>query len=49
MELSHWREYKYVLINKNLTETVKKIKSILEAERIINQKQTLILKNVRSL
>ena len=49
MELSHWREYKYVLINKNLTETVKKIKSILEAERIINQKQTLILKKVRSL
>ena len=48
-ELSHWREYKYVLINKNLTETVKKIKSILEAERIINQKQTLILKKVRSL
>jgi len=49
MDLSHWREYKYVLINKNLTETVKKIKSILEAERIINQKQTLILKKVRSL
>jgi len=49
MELSHWKEYKYVLINKNLTETVKKIKSILEAERIINQKQTLILKKVRSL
>ena len=40
---------KYNLINKNLTETVKKIKSILEAERIINQKQTLILKKVRSL
>ena len=49
MELSHWKEYKYVLINKDLTETVKKIKSIIDVERIINQKQTLILEKVRSL
>ena len=48
-ELSHWREYKYVLINKNLIDTVKKIKSILEAERIIFQKPKSIPKAIRSL
>ena len=36
MELSHWSEYKYVLINKNLSDTVKKIKTIIEAERYEN-------------
>ena len=36
MELSHWKEYKYVLINKNLNDTVKKIKVIIEAERYEN-------------
>ena len=35
-ELSHWREYKYVLINSNLDDTLKKIKTIIEAERYIN-------------
>ena len=48
-ELSHWREYKYILINKNLNETLKKIKSIIETEKIINEKQTIILKKIRSL
>ena len=36
MELSHWKEYKYVLINKDLLDTVKKIKNIIEAERYEN-------------
>ena len=36
MELSHWKDYKYVLINKNLSDTVKKIKTIIEAERYEN-------------
>ena len=36
MELSHWKDYKYVLINKNLSDTVKKIKNIIEAERYEN-------------
>ncbi len=35
-ELSHWKEYKYVLINSNLNNTVKKIKVIIEAERYKN-------------
>ena len=48
-ELSHWNEYKYVLINKNLTETLKKVKSIIETERIINHKQGLIHKKIQSL
>ena len=33
MELSHWKDYKYVLVNKNLSDTVKKIKNIIEAEK----------------
>ena len=49
MELSHWKEYKYVVINKNLNETVNKIKSIIEAERIISQKNSLIKKKIRLL
>ena len=36
MELSHWKDYKYVLINKDLLDTVKKIKNIIEAERYKN-------------
>ena len=49
MELSHWKEYKYVVINKNLNETVNKIKSIIEAERIISQKNSLLKKKIRFL
>ena len=49
MELSHWKEYKYVLVNKSLNETVKKINSIIETERIIKQKKDLILKKIRNL
>jgi len=48
-ELSHWKEYKYVLINNNLSDTVKKIKFIIESERIIKQKKDLIPKIIRSL
>ena len=49
MELSHWKEYKYVLVNNKLNETVKQIQSIIEVERIINQKSNLILKKIKSL
>ena len=35
-ELSHWKEYKYVLINNDLNDTVKKIKVIIESERYKN-------------
>ena len=49
MELSHWKEYKYVLVNNKLNETVKQIQSIIELERIINQKSNLILKKIKSL
>ena len=48
-ELSHWKEYKYVVVNKNLHETVKKINSIIEAERIIQQKEIYLQKKIKSL
>jgi guanylate kinase len=38
-EISHWREYDYVLINQNLDETLEKIDSILKAERLKRVRQ----------
>ena len=38
-ELSHWNEYKYVLINDKIKKTLNQIKSIIEVERIINKKK----------
>ena len=38
-ELSHWNEYKYVLINDKINKTLNQIKSIIEVERIINKKK----------
>ena len=32
-ELSHWAEYDYVLINRDLDESVARVRAILEAER----------------
>ena len=38
-EISHWREYDYVLINQNLDETLEKIDVILKAERLKRVRQ----------
>lgn len=48
-ELSHWMEYKYVLINDDLSKTVNKISSIINTERIINQKNSRIPKTIKLL
>jgi guanylate kinase len=39
-ELSHWAEYDYVIVNKDLDETVHAIQSILQAERLKRRRQT---------
>jgi guanylate kinase len=38
-EISHWREYDYVLINQDLEETLEKIDIILKAERLKRVRQ----------
>ena len=48
-ELSHWKEYKYVLINDKINETLKQIKSIIEVEKIINQKNSFLKKKINFL
>ena len=38
-EISHWREYDYVLINQDLDQTLEKIDTILKAERLRRSRQ----------
>jgi guanylate kinase len=38
-EMSHWAEYDYVIINRDLEESVRKAKSILETERLSRRRQ----------
>jgi guanylate kinase len=38
-ELSHWPEYKYILVNRNLEESVQIVQSILTAERHHRKRQ----------
>ena len=48
-ELSHWKEYKYVLINDKINETLNQIKSIIKVEKIINQKSFFLKKRIKFL
>ena len=50
-EMSHYAEYDYILVNEDFDETVKKILSILQAERLKHHRQIKtqeIVKNLRS-
>ena len=38
-EMSHWAEYDYVIINRDLNESVAKVRSILETERLRRRRQ----------
>jgi len=46
-ELIHWAEFDYVVLNHNLDETVRRITSILEAERLRPQQQLGLAEFVR--
>ncbi len=39
-EITHWAEYDYVIINDDLTQTLKKLRAILDAERLKRYRQT---------
>jgi guanylate kinase len=48
-EISHWREYDYVLINKDVEETMTHLQHIVGAERQRRERQIGLLDFVRSL
>ncbi len=48
-EISHWREYDYVLINDNVDETIKQLQRIVDAEWLRRERQTGLSEFVRSL
>jgi len=48
-EISHWAEYKYVVINDDMDECFSKIKEILDAERMLRRRQTGLIPFVREL
>jgi guanylate kinase len=48
-EISHWAEYDYVIVNHDLDESLAKIQSILEAERLKRDRQTGLVSFVRTL
>ena len=48
-ELIHWAEFDYVVLNRDLDETVRRITSILEAERLRPQQQLGLAEFVRGL
>lgn len=39
VEISHWNEYDYVVVNKDLEESLQKVYSILRAERLRRERQ----------
>jgi guanylate kinase len=38
-EMSHWPEYDYVIVNRDLEESVRRVRSILDAERVRRERQ----------
>ncbi|MEM7781203.1 MAG: guanylate kinase [Pseudomonadota bacterium] len=48
-EISHWAEYKYVVINDDIEECFQKVREILHAERMMRKRQTGMIPFVREL
>ena len=46
-EMKHYKEYKYVLINKNVHNTINEIKKILEYNILLDQNQIKLNKNLK--
>lgn len=47
-EITHWKEYDYVLVNEDLEDTLSKIKTILYAERLKRTRQQESLEKITS-
>ena len=48
-EISHWAEYDYVLVNRELDQTFTRLRTILEAERLRRDRQPALSSFVRGL
>ena len=48
-EISHWAEYDYVVVNDDLDACFEKVRTILEAERMLRTRQTGLIPFVREL
>ena len=48
-EITHWPEYDYVLVNKNLEDSVRNVHNILKAERLKRIRQVKLAEFVRSI
>ena len=48
-EISHYKEYSYVLINQNVQQTVKEISDIIKTKLIIEKNRKLISRKIKSL
>jgi guanylate kinase len=48
-EISHWAEYDYVLVNRELDQTFTNLRTILEAERLRRDRQPALSGFVRGL
>ena len=48
-EMSHWPEYDYVIVNRNLDDSVARVRAILWAERLRRQRQPGLAEFVKSL
>jgi guanylate kinase len=48
-EMSHWPEYDYVVVNRDLDEAYEKIEAILQVERLRRERQMWLSEFVRSL
>jgi len=48
-EMSHWNEYNYVIVNRDLDQAFTEVKAILAAERLKRERQTGLSDFVRGL
>ena len=48
-EISHWDGYDYVVVNRDIDECFKKVRTILEAERLRRERQTGLIEFTRTL
>jgi guanylate kinase len=48
-EISHWAEYDYVLVNRELDQTFTQLRTILEGERLRRERQPQLSDFVRGL
>ena len=48
-EMSHWAEYDYVVINRDLDRAFEEVRAILAAERLKRERQTGLTAFVRDL